>query len=331
LKLRHLATFALLLFGVSMGCGSDFDPPSQVKTLRVIAAALDKPYAAPGDSVTLSLTYADSAASTPKTELSLVFFSPCENPAGSSYLSCLPGLSIASATTLTSDKSGVVGGVTQPIQLSSDILKNARPQNGVPSSGLAYVFFALCRGTVAPFSGATESDFPFACFDTNGVRRSEADFVVGYTQMDVFADGRRNANPRSAGLTISGDSADARQVVTVAACNQDTTDASGCAPPQKSGCERPTLDVLVDAPGELDGSKGPSGAPLREVLWVDYFVDAGKLSDDQKIVSRADTGLLSSHSVELTPPKEPGTMHVWAVLHDARGGMSVLERTLEVK
>jgi hypothetical protein len=39
----------------ALGCGEDFDPASQIDSLRVLAVQKSAPYARPGDSVDLTL------------------------------------------------------------------------------------------------------------------------------------------------------------------------------------------------------------------------------------------------------------------------------------
>jgi hypothetical protein len=75
----------------------------------------------------------------------------------------------------------------------------------------------------------------------------------------------------------------------------------------------------------------PDGSALRETVWVDYFADGGSFDEDRRLVSDASAGYQDDHAVEWTPPAEPGLVNVWAVVHDARGGASVVRRQIHVE
>ena len=49
-----LATLVAALTLALAGCGPQFDPPSTIDTLRILAVQKDRPYAAPGDEVHLN-------------------------------------------------------------------------------------------------------------------------------------------------------------------------------------------------------------------------------------------------------------------------------------
>ena len=77
-----------LLFGLlSVGCGPDFDPPSELHTLRVLAVQKDAPYAKPDQEVNLSMLWED--ASELRGRPVQIAWSPvCVNPKGDLYYSC---------------------------------------------------------------------------------------------------------------------------------------------------------------------------------------------------------------------------------------------------
>ena len=79
LRFRAAALVALS----ALGCGVDFDPASKVSTLRVLAVQKDKPYARPGDSVTLQLLWHDpSFALGAEPAPEIAWLASCENPPG---------------------------------------------------------------------------------------------------------------------------------------------------------------------------------------------------------------------------------------------------------
>src|SRR5258708_1863381 len=48
-----------LSLSTALGCGPQFDPGNEIKTLRVLGVKKDKPYAQPGDDVNLQLLWHD--------------------------------------------------------------------------------------------------------------------------------------------------------------------------------------------------------------------------------------------------------------------------------
>ena len=53
--IRWIAFMTLFL----LGCGPDFDPPSELHSLRVLAVQKDLPYAQPGQTVNLQMLWQD--------------------------------------------------------------------------------------------------------------------------------------------------------------------------------------------------------------------------------------------------------------------------------
>ncbi|HXK17559.1 MAG TPA: hypothetical protein VNG33_07145, partial [Polyangiaceae bacterium] len=50
----------VLALTASVGCGANFDPGNEIKSLRVLAVKKDKPYAQPGDTVKLQMLWDDA-------------------------------------------------------------------------------------------------------------------------------------------------------------------------------------------------------------------------------------------------------------------------------
>ncbi|HEX2670712.1 MAG TPA: hypothetical protein VHM25_07570, partial [Polyangiaceae bacterium] len=55
---RWASVFSLFL----LGCGPDFDPPSELHSLRVLAVQKDVPYAQPNSDVKLQMLWQDASA-----------------------------------------------------------------------------------------------------------------------------------------------------------------------------------------------------------------------------------------------------------------------------
>src|SRR5438445_2491353 len=130
-----LPVLALSLFA-ALGCGPQFDPGNEIKTLRVLGVKKDKPYAQPGDDVDLQLLWHD-----PKERaVQRVFIGGCVNPPGDLYYGCFAqyGQTGAGLPPFGS-------GDTFTVSLPSDII-SSRPalEPGQPRYGLYIVFFAVC-------------------------------------------------------------------------------------------------------------------------------------------------------------------------------------------
>src|SRR5688572_12873525 len=72
---------------LALGCSADFDPPSELKTLRVLAVQKSEPYASPGEEVELGMLWYDGSPRAPR-PVQLAWFSGCFNPPGDLYLGC---------------------------------------------------------------------------------------------------------------------------------------------------------------------------------------------------------------------------------------------------
>ena len=67
---------------------------------------------------------------------------------------------------------------------------------------------------------------------------------------------------------------------------------------------------------------GPTGQPLHEQIWVDYYWTAGDFSDNSRLIYDPSVGYVGNTAVSLTPPAYPTTATFWAVVHDNRGGVA---------
>lgn len=174
-------------------------------------------------------------------------------------------------------------------------------------------------------------DFPMVCEDSaTGELLGSDDYVAGYSQMYLYQD-ITNANPVLAGLELD-DAAPAACTCIDAACLTEPE----CTDP-------PTVPVCTDASCPEHSFKPlfPNGMPdaeldplsregLREQMWINYYIDRGSLTHPVKLLNDATQGFNRDYVTEFHAPREPGPMHVWAVVHDNRGGQSWIRQTLDV-
>ncbi|MBW2525444.1 MAG: hypothetical protein JRI23_14760 [Deltaproteobacteria bacterium] len=337
---------------LSVSCeDEDLDPAGLVQSLRVIAVTADSSYPQPGDQVTMRLTFADALEDAPR-PIEVAWISGCIDPPGGAYYGCFPELVAALESAgegaaegyrvrrdvYGAEWSGAPGAAPFTVTVPVDALAT-----GVDVA-TAYVFFTVCAGRVLPASlqpGADRIEFPLVCVDDQGNELGPDSFVPGFAELFVFRDGRHNANPPVEGILIgsvqTGSSPEAAPIV--ALCPE--RDEQGCAPAfgpgaqnnqQQEPCKTYRIqaqvpDVAEVVPGKVDAE----GAPLRETVWVRYYVDGGELERDDVLVSDAAAGYRGSFEALWTPPSEPGLVTLWAVAHDSRGGASVRRAVVRVE
>ena len=322
-------------------------------------------YAHPDEKVTFTMTSDDgfidpAHPSAPKRQLQTLWLGGCFDPAGDAYYGCYESLGkvIADAQTdLLAGKlpgPGALYGIgnsidnklpnTFDLTLPTDIVSR-RPRPVVGSHyGIAYVFFATCAGFLgpAPSEGTgSAGSFPLACFADQKltIRLGAESFVPGYTQIYVFEDGRLNADPPVKQLLLNGkDVGDSpANAISVPVCNVDddtrTAPASCSKEDPFTTCAPVAIDITAGADvADIDPEGTASdGKPLKEAVWVDYFADKGDLDSEVRLVSDATTGLIADHSTLWIAPTEPGLASIWAVVHDARGGVTTLRRFIKVE
>ncbi len=362
------AATALMAPAVASGCGGGFDPISKVDGLRVLSVAVSRAptaedptlggsYAHPDDTVTFKMTSYDGFIDpvnpdAPTRALQIVWLGGCFDPDGDAYYGCYESLGkvIADAQAdLLAGKppaEGALYGVGESFSLTipTDIVSR-RPKPVIGSHyGIAYVFFAVCAG----FLGAAPNDstgragsFPVACFaDAERTARLGADsFVPGYTQIYVFADGRVNADPPVKEMTFDGkpvgDGPGNALLIKPCSVDDDTRTApASCSKEDPfTTCAPVIIDITAGADVADEDPEGTSvdGKALKEVVWVDYFSDKGNFDSDVRLVNDATTGLIADHSTSWIAPAEPGLTSIWAVVHDARGGVTTLQRYIKVE
>lgn len=335
-----------LSLGVS-ACGAEFDPPSELKTLRVLGVQKDKPYAKPGDDVIVKMLWHDAsdAAGRP---IQRGFLSGCFNPIGDLYTGCFASLGDPSQIAFevgTSDEF--------TFTIPEDIITSRPPPPDPkqPRYGLAYLFFAACAGALVPVEPTADAGFPLRCLDEEGTPLGPEDFVAGYSQVYVF-DEFTNANPIVTGFafrdvehgaddpfTCVGDECVVEATTPVDVENVDC-DGEGerCVPAcAEDGdaleCDEFLLHPLIDrASVEPDSVTAAAyGRDYEEQMWVNYYATRGSLRSPVRLVNDATAGFNEDYGTKFYAPKEPGPVRLFAVVHDNRGGMSWSGTTIWVK
>lgn len=274
--MSRLSVFAALALSLALllGCAPDFEPASTLNSLRVLAVQKDKPYAHPGDTVTLRMLFDDAAPGGPRPIEVFWLGGACEDPPGDSYTGCVelfapkPGAAPATGPFGLPDTVKPGKGPVFTTTLSPTIISRRPPPVNPkqPRYGASFVFFTACAGHL-DFAPAGEFDpvnnpgsLPFACYSPSNKRLGQGDFIAGYTE--IFAsDTITNANPIVTGFEVDG-----QGVVpecTGAGCipegeqspGGDAGLPDGAAPSGEGG-----LDAAFRDAGVIDAGRGRMGA-----------------------------------------------------------------------
>src|SRR3954469_2920805 len=182
-----------LLLSTSVGCGANFDPSNEIKTLRVLGVKKDKPYAQPGDTVNLQMLWTDPKC---HAKVETAFIGGCVNPPGDLYYGCFDvfgGGAAPGGVPSVPFSFGDTFSLTLPKDIISGRQGPIRP--GQARYGLSIVFFALCGGTLSlDLKADPGAGLPIRCLDANDNPLGSDDFVVGYSSIYSF-EGVSNENP----------------------------------------------------------------------------------------------------------------------------------------
>jgi len=326
-NLSLLAALALALAPLSLACGAELDPQSELTTLRVLAVQKDKPYAQPGDDIALSMLYHDASPDAGR-PIQVGWFSGCVNPPADTFAGCFAGAIDPAALRFDQGEDLTDFSFTIPGNIISS--RPPSPDPNFPRYGLAVVFFAVCAGTLSfDFESGT---FPIRCLDAEGHALLSDDFIAGYSTVYVF-EGFSNQNPIVTGFSFNG-----KEVVSEHACVAETClepPPSGGVPPElvvprcaddgdQALCKGFPLKPIVDpASAELDSVQAEAyGRPYQEQLWISYYTTAGSVGSDTRLLNEPTKGWQPDYGTDFFAPKDPGPLRVFAAVHDNRGGVS---------
>src|SRR6478609_149440 len=83
------------------GCGPEFDPPSELHSLRVLGVQKDHPYAQPGSDVNMQMLWQDASPLAGEDRPIQIAWSPgCYDPPGDLYYACFADQSLFGDMTL---------------------------------------------------------------------------------------------------------------------------------------------------------------------------------------------------------------------------------------
>ena len=346
---RLVALMALLL----VGCGPDFDPPSELHSLRVLGVQKDLPYAQPGQTVNLEMLWQDASPLAGR-PIKVAWSPPCFDPVGDLYYACFSDPGAFGSMLGTPD---VANPEHASFDVPADIISRRPPADGSNNApyGITYVFFALCAGDFTLLPSSADTAFPVGCKDANGTLLGSDDFVAGYTSIYSFETFSNN-NPLIDGFEFRGKPVpkpgfcvkddclplDGSEPAVDFDCNdpnhpeQSARCVPTCADDGDPKCPgyaiRPTIDQANAANHDQDDvSAKLLGRKVGEQMWINYYTDAGGFKSPVRLLNDATSGWNDNYGTEFYAPKTPGLSRIWAIAHDNRGGVAWSGITLKVQ
>jgi hypothetical protein len=321
-SIRVMAASVTLLLAA---CSSTtFDPESKVESVRIIATQADKPYALPGDMVTIRVLAVDQRPTQPHPMEVFWFPNPCIDPANDGYFNCYPAL-LKQYPVNTDLTAQLQTGDSASFQMPPDVIVGHQGPRGDVPYGVMVVFLMACAGhveAVSPPPGSGPDALPFGCFDSAHNPMTADDYVFGYQVLFAFT-GRTNANPVIDHLEFAGAAVDANAGITVAHCTAAAIDSCPTLP---------LSTVVPDSSQELNpGNVDVNGKVLKEEIWADYLVTGGKVKNDVQVLFDPRLGRLAGVTNQFYAPQAPGDYTLWSVVRDDRGGAAWLSIPVHAK
>lgn len=324
---------AAVLGAFSYACGpAGFDPQAKLASVRVLSTRTDKPYAKPGETVTVEMLAVD-ARKTAKLPMK-VYWLPfvCENPFNDLYYACFAPLLGGDAG--AADGGGAdAGAATFPpglditpflkegtkysFTIAPDIITRHKPVVGATAPyGLAITFAVACAGHVRTIAvdpnDANPQKVPIGCFDDDGNALGADDFVFTFSRVYVYDD-RTNANPEVQDVLFDGKPVDLTQGVVVDRCTTSEAD-----------CPKHPIDLTMpDSTWERnEGALGKDGTTLGEEVYGLYYYTVDRVEKEGRLLFDPSAGRVSNSANNFIAQSAPGSGRVYVVVHDNRGGVT---------
>jgi hypothetical protein len=357
---RALLALAALASGwAASSCApSGFADEAQIQSVRILASSADKPYAKPGDMVTVQVLAFDGRPV--KREPMTLSWLPivCENPQDDAYYACFAQFAAKMGPRPGGD-AGAGGGTGGPLprpgidlspflptgpsfafQMPDDAVTSHPSTPGVKQQyGLAIVFNIACAGhlELVPIdpNNINPQAVPIGCFDADHNQLGAEDWVFGFTRVYAY-DSVTNANPVIDYVDVQGQhfTPDPQSPGVLAppspGAGAPALVTSRC-PSGDNSCPKVTLGPHVppssqEVQAQVNGSQ-------KEEIWADYYSTIGSFKSSARLLYDSMTGAVGDTTVTSTQfysPADPGAGVVWIVVHDNRGGVSWITLPVQV-
>ncbi len=311
-------------------CGGGFDPASKIQSVRVLGLRADKPYAKPGDTVTLEVLAVDRRPEEKRQRPMTVFWLPlvCTNPPNDAYYACFTRAAKLTSPTGEPTPGAGAGGADGAADITALVAKGQSFSYKIPGDavsshvkvpgangdyGISIVFYMACAGRIRLASrdeaSANPQQVPIQCVDDDGQALGADDYVLGFWRTFVYDD-RPNANPLIDNVLLKTDVIGPGAAVAI----------TPCADGSSGQCKGAEVNVVVPASSQEDKPYDPD-AP-RERIWVAAFSDVASVGGAQQLLYDTKAGAIRDNPVRVTATSgdlgKSGTL--WLVVHDSRGG-----------
>lgn len=342
--------FALILAGCT-----DVEMPDgrHIGSVRVLGVQAEPPTLLPGETTQLKLACADGRQgpkTAPDCDVEVAWFGNCNNPTDNDPSKCLaqygtwtdsmaPNLADA---TRESYPAGFGFGPSLEFTAPSDILAGELDAGGQRIRyGVSYFYFMVCAGTIRRANGS-DKRLPVECYDPATAQvLDQRSKVVGITTVYSY-DLIRSNNPE---VKLSAfDFVSAPQDCSVSACpaNHECSASHRCVPvvpacTQKGSSACKPHAFFLALSGDSVSLLARDGTRIEEpkkAVWLDLYTNAGFVDEDARFA----LGSRGGDSEWVTPPLQwwappfaTEHAHVWAVIRDNRGGLSVFDQPVIVR
>lgn len=353
-----------------MACGAeDFEPVSKVQSVRVLAARVDKPYARPGDTVTMDLLTYDGRREQPLPMRTYWLPVVCVNPTNDAYYACFQQLlggggdgGVAPIVVLPGSQGGDGGAPEAGVGVGG-----AGAGGGAGAAALAAILrpgvdlgpylhegnqftFTLPQdiiqthppvpGFPTPYGIAIA--FNITCAGrVQLVERSASETGPLYMPLGCFDDQGNKLGADDFVLGFSRVYAYDTQTNTNPVVSGVTWEgapvnlATGvvvdhCTTEKVEDCPKKKVAVLV-TPESQEARPGESSDNLNERLYATYYVTDGKLGSEVRILYEINQGAVPDSYNEFQAPKAVGLQHMWIIARDNRGGATWVDFNVDVR
>jgi hypothetical protein len=296
---------AVLSLSTVLACGEDLDPGSRVTDLRVLAVRADRPFAQPGEKVTL-----EALAHDPLGRPISWGWAACIAPDGTDVASCIRSIGADAASGRA--PLAVTGTDVTRFELTvpADALARVAPEaRGAATVG---VIAAACPERLVMRPDRVD------CVDASGAALPPGSWVLGIKHVTI-REHDRNANPTFATVTFDGAPWADDDVKTVDACDTDGNRFDRCP---ESLAHR---IAAVPAPDAVEHGVDELGQAFDEAVVVQSYATEGIFEHDVRVASAPETRWVARAKAR------GGEQLMWFVVRDDRGGVSWTSRRLRVR
>ena len=330
--LRCALTLLLLISTVAVGCQEPMEQVSTISKFRVLAVQADPPEAAPGETVTHRVLYADPEGEGRDVSViwatCLGYFSPSSDLSGGCEIL---GFSM--------DDAAAGGNVYETFSIPNEALDLIDTDNGETYTQ-ATTIVSLCAGGERPDLSTilTDESFSISSLDELCIG---GDSLVAFKTFRISAEETpdRNTNPKIDFVLFNGNrlypvDPETGDILAPALTTDESAEkcdeTDGCTEGEaaKVGrfvCETtsecldgvPVRAYLTDESFEVyEEIRSDTPEQLEDAPWLSWFIDGGEMSVNMSRTAEPP----GPFKATWTPPQKGGSFTLYVVAHDLRGG-----------